>query len=128
MFQGNLALSAESAAEIADGTTAANVAATRTTSRHVFQLLFHVILVISSIIYMRLPDSDTTVPWVLNATPFVTGYCSRLTIVANSFHLYSLGRAVLLAVVVYALTVWKASGVGNPDVYLNLVFVTVIAS
>jgi hypothetical protein len=77
---------------------------------------------------MRQPGSNTIVPWVLCATPLVASYLHWLTVLKRSFHLYSTERLVSVAVVVYALTVWHTTDVGDELFYLNLVFCTIIAA
>lgn len=92
------------------------------------RVLFHTILVIASIVYMRTPNSNHTVPWVLVATPLASTALSHLTLLEKSFHLYSLERLLLLVVLLYAVAAWYTQPATEELLFLNLIFFTILAT
>jgi hypothetical protein len=92
-----------------------------------FRLAVHVVLLMAGIIYMRGKTANMVVPWVLIATPLVTGWLTELTFFKKSLHLYALSGLIPVAVAVWALMVWKWQGVDYEVFYLNLIFFMLLA-
>lgn len=130
MFQGNrFPSSSETAHAISDGIglLELNTAILGTDGMNVMKMIMHCVVTVAAIVYMRDGEANNIVPWVLCGLPFVCGALDHLTVFEKSFHLYSISRILTLSIVVYALTVWYTTNVGDEVLYLNLVFLTVFA-
>lgn len=92
-----------------------------------FRMAFHVVLLVGAIIYMRGRTANMVVPWVLAATPLVTGWLTELTFFKKSLHLYVISAVIPLAIAAWAILVWRWSGVDYEVLYLNLIFFMLLA-